>query len=208
VLQDGLVRPVGGGQEHRVDVRIVAATHRDLRDLIAVRRFRQDLYYRLAVVEIPVPPLRERLDDIPLLAEHLLGRLRAETGLVPSPLEASAIEKLSGHRWPGNVRELEAVLARALLRAGGRPITADDVQLPAPPRPAWRSPDGALERDWVATALAEAGGNVTRAAARIGWSRQKLYRRLKALGLPRRIEDQGTRSGGSGSTSSSSSTFQ
>ena len=204
------VRPVGGTREHAADVRIVAATHRHLGDLIAGRRFRPDLYYRLAVVEIRVPPLRERLEDLPALADHLLARLRTETGIGPSPLEDSAIVLLHGHTWPGNVRELEAVLARALLRSEGRPITAADVRASVEPpmRPPRAPSSERLERDWIETALRDTGGNLTRAAGRIGWSRQKLYRRVKALGVRLPGRGQGTGSRGTGSTSSSSSTFQ
>ena len=210
VLQDGRVRPVGGAREHTADVRIVAATHRDLGELIARRRFRPDLYYRLAVVEIRVPPLRERLEDLPALADHFLSRLRAETGIGPSPLDESALALLRRHRWPGNVRELEAVLARALLRSEGRTITAVDVRIALEPPPHVARVTGSewLERDWIEAALHETGGNMTRTAVRIGWSRQKLYRRVKALGIPLPGRDQEPASLGTGSTSSSSSTFQ
>jgi DNA-binding NtrC family response regulator len=190
VLQDGRIRPVGGSVEIAVDVRIIAATHRDLPSLVADGRFRQDLFWRLAVAEVRVPPLRERRDDIPLLAEHFLPRLGADAGAgTDSSLDPSALEALRAFDWPGNVRQLQAVLARALLRSGGGRLSIADLDIPAGAVPAGRepAPPALLERRWIEDALRDAGGNLARAAARIGWSRPKLYRRMKALGVARSI---------------------
>jgi two-component system response regulator PilR (NtrC family) len=191
VLQDGRIRPVGGSSEIAVDVRIVAATHRDLPSLVALGSFRQDLYWRLAMAEVRVPPLRERRDDIPLLAEHLLSRLRADAGALPeTSLDPSALDALKRCDWPGNVRQLQAVLARALLRCDGGMLSAAHLDLPTSSRPAGSGPEqpAPLERRWIEDALREARGNVTGAAARIGWSRQKLYRRMKTLGVAKAPE--------------------
>jgi two-component system response regulator PilR (NtrC family) len=187
VLQDGRVRPVGGEAEIAVDVRIVAATHRDLASLVAEGGFRPDLYWRLAVAEVRVPPLRERREDIPLLTEHLLSRLTLEAGTTAEArIDPSAIEALIACDWPGNVRQLHAVLARALLRCGGGTLSAAHLDLPAPMRTAEEpAPPTPLERRWIEGALRDARGNLARAATCIGWSRQKLYRRMKALGVPR-----------------------
>ena len=183
-LEQRRVRPVGGGEEVPVDVRVISASHRDLRRAAAAGRFRSDLYHRLAVLELRVPPLRERLDDLPLLVRGLAPRLREETGLSGPTLTAEAWRELRAHDWPGNVRELHAVLARALLRTGGGPIGPQDLRLAdAPPVASGDSPG--LEQTMIESALREARGNITEAAARIGWTRQKLYRRLRDLGIER-----------------------
>jgi transcriptional regulator with PAS, ATPase and Fis domain len=122
VLQDGEVRPVGGSSSRKVDVRVVAATNRDLEKACREGRFRSDLYYRLAVVEVQVPSLRERLDDLPLLVDHFVRRISSEMGREPVAVEPDALAALARHRWPGNVRELENVLRRALALSNG-PLT-------------------------------------------------------------------------------------
>jgi DNA-binding NtrC family response regulator len=188
VIEENRVRPVGGEQESAVDVRIVAATHRDLTRLVRDGAFRGDLYYRLAIIEVAVPPLRDRLEDLPLLVEHLAPRLTRETGQPFSGVASAALDALQHYDWPGNVRELRTVLARALLRANGRtiesrhlgPLQAGPGFLPLNDGPG-RVP---LERRMIETALAGEGGSVTRAARRIGWTRQKLYRRIRALAVP------------------------
>jgi DNA-binding NtrC family response regulator len=196
VLQERCVRPVGGDEESPVDVRLVAATHHDLERDVLAGSFRADLFYRLAVAVVHVPPLRERLDDLDALVEILTPRLRRETGCGVVRLAACARRVLEAYPWPGNVRELHTVLARALLRANGEEIRAahlaplrpdvdhDRVELP-------------LEIEMIDAALRDAGGSITDAARRIGWTRQKLYRRMKALS----VRERGTRS-------SESSTFQ
>ncbi len=190
VLQDGRVRPVGGAWELTVDVRIVAATHGDLPSLVAEGRFRQDLYWRLAIAEVRVPALRDRREDVPLLARQLLSRLGVDAGTSgEATLDASALRSLEACDWPGNVRQLQAVLARALLRSGGGTITTAHLDLPSPSCAPSRASDEPLplERRWIEEALGDARGSVARAAARIGWSRQKLYRRMRALGVPRTL---------------------
>jgi two-component system response regulator AtoC len=122
VLQDGEVRPVGGSSSRKVDVRVVAATNRDLEKACREGRFRSDLYYRLAVVEVLVPSLRERLDDLPLLVDHFVRRISSEMGRAPVAVEPAVLTLLAAHRWPGNVRELENVLRRALALSNG-PLT-------------------------------------------------------------------------------------
>jgi DNA-binding NtrC family response regulator len=189
VLQDGRIRPVGGSAEIAVDVRIVAATHRDLPSLVADGRFRQDLYWRLAVAEVRVPPLRERREDIPLLAEHLITRIGDDAGATAgASLDPSALEALRAFDWPGNVRQLQAVLARALLRSGGGSLAVTDLDIDtgSTAASAGAEPRVHLERRWIEDALRDERGNVARAASCIGWSRQKLYRRMKALGVARR----------------------
>ncbi|HEX4823457.1 MAG TPA: sigma 54-interacting transcriptional regulator [Candidatus Polarisedimenticolaceae bacterium] len=207
VLQERTVRAVGALDETPVDVRVVAATHRDLDRLVAAGRFRSDLRYRLEVLVVRVPALRERTSDLPLLADDLLARLAARCRIAPKRLSANAKARLAAHAWPGNVRELESVLARALLRAPSGVIDADDLDFaPATATPAEPPPDAdGLVRAMIEGALAATRGNLTAAAARLGWSRPTLYRKMNALGL--RGKDQAGPSGG-GTRSSDSSTFQ
>jgi len=211
VLQEGSIRAVGALVERSIDVRVVAATHRDLDLLVSENRFRADLRWRLEVLVLRVPPLRDRSEDLPILSARLIERLAARCGLAPARLDADAAQKLAGHEWPGNIRELESVLARALLRARDEVIRADDLDIgsertPAGSRPAAPGPVG-LERAMIEDALRAARGNLTAAALRIGWSRQALYRRINALGLHDDRETQDPSAAG-GTTSSQSSTFQ
>jgi DNA-binding NtrC family response regulator len=186
VIQDRLVTPVGG-RPGRVDVRLVAATHRDLQAMVIEGGFRADLYYRLNVVPIALPPLRERRDDIVSLAEHFLAASGKRLG-------PSAADRLLAHRWPGNVRELRNVVERAAVMVRGRLIEATDLHLPEhlPPTDGDASAEGdldlpgavaRLERAMIAAALQAADGNRTKAARRLGIQRQLLYAKLERYGL-------------------------
>jgi transcriptional regulator of acetoin/glycerol metabolism len=177
VLQEGAVRPVGGFEEAPVDVRIIAATHRHLEELVDRGLFRADLRDRLAILAVRVPALAERRDDIPELAREILEGLARRCALPVPHLTERSIGFLQARAWPGNVRELEAVLARALLRADHGVIEIDGGDAPGPPD------DAGLERAMIAGALAAAGSSLTKAALSIGWTRQKLHRRMIALGL-------------------------
>ena len=177
VVQEGAVRPVGGFDESPVDVRIVAATHRDLGDLVDRGAFRADLRDRLAILALRVPALAERREDIPDLAREILDRLARRCSLPVPSLTDRAVALLQARAWPGNVRELEAVLARALLRADRGVLDLDDPH----DRPA--GVNEGLERAMIAGALASSEGSLTKAALKIGWTRQKLHRRMVALGL-------------------------
>jgi two-component system response regulator HydG len=176
-LQERRYRPVGGDEEVAFDARIVAATNRDLERAVAERSFRQDLYYRLAAVEIRVPSLRERAEDVAELARLFLSR--AGSSAVISPEAAAA---LAAHAWPGNVRELEHVMGRlSLLRVPVIEIEHLPRQIrPAVPVP--RAPVGG-ERGEVERALAVSGGNISRAAALLGLTRQGLKKRMVRLGM-------------------------
>ncbi len=179
-LQEGRVRPVGATEEQVADVRVVAASNKSLQDEVQAGRFRADLFHRLAVVEVEVPPLRERVEDLPALTQALGPRIARETGLGTPRLSAAALQILRSHWWPGNVREFHAVLARAVLRSNGNLIGPEhlrDLTITAGP------PSSGLECSMIERALKAAGGGMTPAAAKIGWTRQKLYRRMKALGL-------------------------
>lgn len=207
-LQEKAIRPVGSQQEQVVDVRILSATHKNLANEVAAERFRQDLYYRLNVIELAVPPLRERPEDIGLLSESILQRLSA--GGSPVHLHAEALNKLQGYRFSGNVRELENMLERAYTLAEGEFIHADDLQFQqavlhktsdnsvanAAPEPAAMPAAQPLERvdnledhledierKLITQALEETRWNRTAAAERLGLSFRSLRYRLKKLGI-------------------------
>ena len=197
-IQEKAVRAVGGQQEIAVDVRILSATHKDLAGEVAAGRFRQDLYYRLNVIELSVPPLRERREDIALLAERALQRLGAECGLEPARLSPEALEKLKNYRFPGNVRELENMLERAYTLCEDDTIQASDLRLGDAPAVAG-SGDAAggnlaqiddledflegIERQAIMQALEETRWNRTAAAQRLGLSFRSMRYRLKKLGI-------------------------
>lgn len=186
VLEERLVRPVGGSFQLPVNVRILAATHHDLRQRMEERRFRQDLFNRLAVLTVRVPPLRERIDDIPLLVAALTPRLVTEIGIGPPRLSSGAWNRLRGYPWPGNIRELHSVLARAMLDCGDTLITGNRLSLAVvSPRSSdtIKRTEDSLESQMIVNALREHSGNLTRAAQSIGWSRQKLYRRMHDLAI-------------------------
>ncbi len=203
-LDDGTVRPVGGAREVTCDVRIVAATHRDLHRSTGTGRFRADLWWRLAVVRIEVPPLRQRLMDLPLIVERLAPCLEMECGRGPLRLTKEAWARLSEHCWPGNIRELRGVLARALLDAAALPLDENSIRLD-PAVGSHRVDVKGLEERMIRGALESAAGHIGRTATRIGWSRQKLYRRMSALGIR---TAQSRRRDFESTTSSVSSTFQ
>ena len=180
-LQLGEFQPVGSSRVRRADVRVLAATNADIAHEVAEGRFREDLLYRLNTVEIQVPPLRERREDIPRLAGHFLARQAARRGGAVPALGPGAMQALLEHRWPGNVRELEHVIERACLMASGGTIEVEDLFLRDR-----REAAGALEnmtleeaeKTLIERALRRAGGNVSDAAKALGLSRSALYRRL------------------------------
>ena len=177
-LQEGEVRPLGATRAIAVDVRVLAATHRDVRALAAAGTFRSDLFFRLAGAVVEIPPLAARRSDIPFLAAALLARMTRE-GLGPGRrLGSDALRALARHPWTGNVRELDNLLRRAAALAAGAEIGSADLRLP----PGDRAP-GNLEAAAIRDALGQSFGVKADAARRLGWSRQKLYRRLLALGI-------------------------
>jgi two-component system nitrogen regulation response regulator GlnG len=211
VLQERELERIGGGEPIRVDVRVVAATNRDLEGLIREARFREDLYYRLNVVSLTLPPLRERREDIPFLIDHFLAKYAAELG--ERALSAEALERLLGYGWPGNVRELENVIQHAMVMATGGVILPDHLPITAGAgAPAVRAGtleqliEGKLaecvrglgtresanlyglvltlvERPLFHAVLRETGGNQLRAAALLGINRNTLRKKLRSLGL-------------------------
>ena len=191
VLQEQTFQKIGGQQTIKVDVRVLAATNKDLEAEIANGSFRSDLYYRLNVVPLEVPPLRSRGQDIVLLAEHFLRRFAAEAGTPKKKLSAAAATKLKGYSWPGNVRELRNVIERLAILAPGETIDAEDIQLGtrgevAPEIAANLTLKDAreeFERQYILARLRELGGNVSRTADALGVERSNLYRKLHAYGI-------------------------
>ena len=192
VLQDGEIRPVGGSKTRKVDVRIVAATNRDLKAMVAEKRFREDLFYRLNVVTLSLPPLRQRKEDLPLLIDHFLDKIARERGTRPLKVDAHVLAILSRHRWPGNVRELENTISRLALFAEGPNLSLADLakdpelvdriaDLPG----GRKVPEPGLSRTELRRALKAAAGNRAQAAALLGISRATLFRKIREL----RIKD-------------------
>jgi DNA-binding NtrC family response regulator len=192
VLQLGEYQRLGSGVTRKVDVRVISATNVNLPRAIQEGTFREDLYFRLAVIEVGLPALKDRPEDVPLLAEHFLARY--QPGGEEVKLGAGARQALLAHDWPGNVRELQNRIQRAVLVRKGATLEAADLGLSEgghpvksaaepPPAAAPLSADEAAERAAVEQALAEARGVVSRAAAQLGLSRQAFYRRLERLGL-------------------------
>ncbi|MDF3867496.1 sigma-54 dependent transcriptional regulator [Pseudomonas denitrificans (nom. rej.)] len=195
VIQEKAVRAVGGQQEVAVDVRVLCATHKDLAAEVAAGRFRQDLYYRLNVIELRVPPLRERREDIPLLTDRVLKRLAGDNGLAAATVSPDALEKLKSYRFPGNVRELENMLERAYTLCEDDIIQPHDLRL-AETSTADSGGDANLaqidnledylediERKLIMQALEETRWNRTAAAQRLGLTFRSMRYRLKKLGI-------------------------
>ena len=185
VLQERDIRRVGGTERIPVDVRIIAATHRDLRARVTAGEFREDLYYRLNVVTIHLPPLRERQEDVSLLARHFVEKYATRRQGLVSVLAPEALARLTAYPWPGNVRQLENVLERAVTLASGPVLLPEDLDLepagPASAGPTLPAPGMSLDevKHWyVRRVLGEAGGNKQRAAEILGVDRRTLYRLL------------------------------
>jgi DNA-binding NtrC family response regulator len=178
-----------------VDVRVVAATNQDLRAALEQGAFREDLYYRLNVVPINIPPLRERKGDIPNLVEHFLAKYADDTGGRIRSITPAAMEKLMGYSWPGNVRELENIIQRAMVLATGPELQPSDIQLDTDRGPAARTSGGAIpflpdglsldqyEQELIREALRRCDGNKSQAARLLGLSRNALRYRLTQMGI-------------------------
>ncbi len=204
VLQEKVVRPVGGSREEAVETRVIAATHRDLDSMVQEGSFREDLFYRLNVIQVRVPPLRERIEDIPVLIDHFLGIFAARYHRERRSVSRAALKMLVAHRWPGNVRQLENALLNAWVLSEGAELEPEDFELtdpsagaplrrppagsptlPPPPKALPTSLDAhrANERDRILQALAACNWNRVRAAELIGMPRRTFYRRLREYGI-------------------------
>jgi two-component system response regulator AtoC len=207
VLQDHRIRRLGGTRDLPVDVRVLSATNRDIEAAVAEGRFREDLYYRLNVVRLRVPPLRERTEDIHSISDFILAKIGTRMGRTPKELDASALERLRAYRFPGNIRELENILERATIYVDGDRIEAADLDLPLDAGPVPKAPAkqqegkvaesslGALpgetrtesmaeiEREAIRKALERSGGNRTKAASELGISRRTILNKIAQYGL-------------------------
>jgi two-component system nitrogen regulation response regulator NtrX len=198
VLQEQVMEAVGGSTRIRVDARVLAATNKDLPAEIRAGRFREDLYFRLNVIPIFVPALRDRQQDIPMLAEHFMAVLAAEYGRRPKRLAPEAAARLQQYAWPGNVRELRNVIERVIIMVGDDTITAQDLGFlgrdgadgagvalatsGGPVRPLSEARDD-FEKDYILQTLAAQGGNMSRTAEVLGVERSNLYKKLRAFGI-------------------------
>jgi transcriptional regulator with GAF, ATPase, and Fis domain len=201
-LQEKTVRPVGSAREEPIDVRIIAATNRELSQMVASGTFREDLFYRLNVIQVEIPPLRERKDDLPALIDHFLSLFAARYRRERKAVERAAQRTLSAYDWPGNVRQLEHVLLNAWLMSDGDEITSMDLQLPAPLRAAHKGPSPVTEvrasreplarspeefkdeeKRHILQALTACSWNRVQAAKQLGLPRRTFYRRLKEYGI-------------------------
>jgi two-component system NtrC family response regulator len=201
VLQDQTYQPVGASRTERADIRVVSATNRELASLVASGEFREDLFYRLNLITIRLPPLRERRSDIPLLARHIIGEVSASYGLAPASIAPQALEWLSAQPWPGNIRQLKQTLERTLLLVGRTELRQADF-IAAEQHEHGGSLGGQrlgvdgmtleqVERHMIAHALEQHQGNISRVAKALGLSRTALYRRLERHGLGAPDSDDG-----------------
>jgi len=204
VLQEQVMEAVGGSARIRVDARVLAATNKDLPAEIRAGRFREDLYFRLNVVPIFVPALRDRPEDIPLLADHFMAMLAREYGRRPKSFAPDAVAALQRYHWPGNVRELRNLVERLMIMVSGDRVTGGDLAVldqgvvPMPTPNAARASTMPLhdarddfERQYILRALAAQQGNISRTAEALGVERSNLYRKMRAFGIaPRRPDDE------------------
>jgi DNA-binding NtrC family response regulator len=193
-IEEKRFRRVGGVRDLTTNLRLIAATNRDLGKEVAAGRFRSDLYYRLNVVRVRMPPLRERLEDLPLLAEVILRPLSKEMGRPAPPVSARALKKLAGYAWPGNVRELRNVLERAMLTMTGKEIRSEDLLLESDTGSVAKASGGFPTADWeirplddvvgdyIAASVTAAEGNIRKAARQLQISPSTLYARMNKKG--------------------------
>jgi two-component system nitrogen regulation response regulator NtrX len=193
-LQEQVIEPVGGQQSVKVDVRVIAATNKDLAVEIRNGRFREDLYFRLNVIPVSVPPLRERGDDVVRLAQHFVAEFSREYGRRPKTFSAAAIDILRAYRWPGNVRELRNTIERLMIMVPGEVIEPADLAFLDVGSVPVRAPAGdkveplfgardAWERNYILAALGAFEGNISRTADALGLERSNLYKKMRALGI-------------------------
>jgi two-component system nitrogen regulation response regulator NtrX len=199
-LEEGVVTRVGGSKAIEVDVRVIAATNKDLAREIDEGRFREDLFYRLNVVPIHVPPLRERRDDIPMLVGHFTDLLAQRDGVLPRRFEEAAVDKLRGLSFPGNVRELRNTVERLLILSAGETVRAEDVEMLATGRGGEPTFAGEVlaagtfaefkdqaERAYIVQKLRENDWNIAETARRIEMPRSNLYKKIEKYGLERGV---------------------
>jgi two-component system response regulator AtoC len=183
-LDSGEFRRVGGNKAMRVDVRLITATNKDLPEMIKAGTFREDLYYRLNVITVTIPPLRERKEDIPALARYFMKKYSVKLSKTVTDFTAEALELLGGYHWPGNVRELENVIERAVILCEADKIGAEDLSIPATVTELGTNPSlEEMEKNYILRVLKEANGNQSKASQLLGIDRKTLYLKLKKYGI-------------------------
>src|SRR5262249_53118056 len=196
VLEEKVVYRVGGTAPIPVDTRVLAATNRNLADIVRCGKFREDLFYRLTVVTLELPPLRERRDDVLVLAEHFMQQFCHDAGRKPLKFSPEARKRLTQHEWPGNIRELRNLLQRVAYLSQGERVEASDLAIIQRASKDQANPYGeltlteatdAFQRDHIQHAIERAGGNVSEAAKLLGLHRPNLYRKMKLLGMDAKI---------------------
>ena len=190
VLEEKKFRRLGDVRERRVDIRLIAATHQDMAKLVRERRFRGDLFFRISTIPLTTPPLRERVEDIPLLSNDLLERLKTDIGVGRIELGAGVMRALQAYTWPGNIRELRNVLERAVLLSGSRVLSERDLHFDAFAEAASVATGthrtlGEMERDYIEQILSQERGRVEVAARKLGIPRSSLYEKIKRYGIIR-----------------------
>jgi DNA-binding NtrC family response regulator len=188
VLETRHFRRLGDVHDRTVDIRLISATHRDLKELVRQQRFREDLFFRIAIIPMRVPPLRERRQDIPILAREVLRRIAGERGCGEIALDDGAMTTLTDYPWPGNIREMRNVLERAAQIAEHSPLTVKDLELQYSDSVPVKLPTNTMDTNltmrelellYIGLVLAEERGSIERAAERLGISRSSLYSKVK-----------------------------
>jgi two-component system, NtrC family, response regulator len=189
-LQERCIERVGGRQEIPVDTRVLAATHVDLKKGMTTGTFREDLFYRLAVVQITLPPLRDRENDLPLLANAFLQQSANESSKHGLSFAPEALRAIQSHPWPGNVRELQNRVRRAVIMGGGKRLSSQDIELASPTAPTKTLKEAreALERELLQQALRRNSGKISSAANDLGISRPTFYELMEKLGIPKQSD--------------------
>ncbi len=189
VLEEKQFRRLGDVRDRRVDIRLIAATHHDLTKLVRAKNFRSDLYFRISTIPLTTPPLRDRVEDIAILANYFLERLAVDLGFTQTELSQSAIWALQSYGWPGNIRELRNVLERAILLSGNRVLSERDLNFDTTPDPepvaGYARTLEQVERQYIEDVLFHEGGRVEVAAKKLGIPRSSLYQKIKAFGINR-----------------------
>src|SRR5882762_2299625 len=189
VLEEKQFRRLGDVRDRRVDIRLIAATHHDLTKLVRGKNFRSDLYFRISTIPLTTPPLRDRVEDIAILANYFLERLAADLGFGHTELSQSAVWALQSYAWPGNIRELRNVLERAILLSGHRVLTERDLNFDTTPDPepmvGFARTLEQVERQYIEDVLLNEGGRVEVAAKKLGIPRSSLYQKIKEFGISR-----------------------
>ena len=190
VLEDKMSRRLGDVRDRRVDIRLIAATHQDLAKLVKLKSFRADLYFRISTIPLTTPPLRERVEDIPVLTEDILDRLAVDLGTGRVEITTDAVRSLQSYKWPGNIRELRNVLERAVLLSGSRVLNEKDLHFDVPELEPFGESEGVrtleeMEKHYIEEVLLLEGGRVEAAAKRLGIPRSSLYHKIKQYGISR-----------------------